>query len=285
MDSSAPIVVLDSGLGGLTVARALRRYLPHDDLLYFGDTARLPYGTKTAATVTGFVREIISFFRAEQPKHVVIACNTATALALPAIRAEFPELTISGVVEPGAAAAVEVAIAKDRPTIGIIATEATIKSKAYEKAIIKLRKDVQIFAKATPLLVPLIEEGRSLDDPIVRLALEQYLAPLQLNGIDVLMLGCTHYPMLKSLIAQVVGEKVAVIDAADRCAEDVAERLRQRGVSRNEGRGTLKCFVTDDPNRFSILASRFMGVQVDAPQWVSQEQLLGLQPAEMRKAV
>src|SRR4051812_18387012 len=200
MDTCAPIVVLDSGLGGLTVARALRRYLPHDDLLYFGDTARLPYGTKTGATVTGFVREIISFFRQQQPKHVVIACNTATALALPAIRADFPELAISGVVEPGAAAAVEVAIAKERPTIGIIATEATIKSRAYEKSILKLRKDVQIFAKATPLLVPLIEEGRTLDDPIVRLALEQYLAPLQLNGIDVLMLGCTHYPILKSLI-------------------------------------------------------------------------------------
>jgi glutamate racemase len=285
MDICAPIVVLDSGLGGLTVARALRRYLPHDDLLYFGDTARLPYGTKTGATVTGFVREIISYFRAQQPKHVVIACNTATALALPAIRADFPELAISGVVEPGAAAAVEVAVSKDRPTIGIIATEATIKSKAYEKAILKLRKDLQIFAKATPLLVPLIEEGRTLDDPIVRLALEQYLAPLQLNGIDVLMLGCTHYPIVKSLIAQVVGDKVAVIDAADRCAEDVAERLRQRGLTREQGRGTLKCFVTDDPNRFSILASRFMGVQVDAPQWVSQEELQGMTPIELRKAI
>src|SRR5687768_11356472 len=132
MSPSLPIVVLDSGLGGLTVVRALRKVLPREDILYFGDTARLPYGSKTPATVTSFVRQIIAYFRTRQPKHVVIACNTATALALPALRREFPDLPISGVIEPGARAAVEAAGKKEFPTIGIIATEATIRSKAYE---------------------------------------------------------------------------------------------------------------------------------------------------------
>src|SRR4051812_17588672 len=165
----SPIVVLDSGLGGLTVVRELRTALPAEDIVYFGDTARLPYGSKSAATVTTFVKQIIAYMREHEPKHVLIACNTATAMALPALRSQFPELSISGVVEPGAKAAVLAAGAKELPCIGVIATEATIRSKAYDRAIIRRRQLARPLLRPTPLLVPIIEEGRELDDPIVKL--------------------------------------------------------------------------------------------------------------------
>jgi len=284
--STSPIVVLDSGLGGLTVARALRDALPYDDLLYFGDTARLPYGSKSAATVTGFVHQIITYLLPREPKHVVIACNTATAVALPAIRAAFPQLSISGVIDPGARAAVAAAGSKKLPVIGIIATEATIRSKAYERAIHRRRHHARLLLRPTPLLVPIIEEGRRDDDPLVVLAVEQYLRPFNQRGVDVLVLGCTHYPMLKELIQRSVGGAVRVIDSAQRCAEDVARRLQTAGLLRGKGdgdggvggrsRGTLRCFVTDDPPRFERLATRFLGFEIDSPTWVSTDQLHAL---------
>jgi glutamate racemase len=282
LSPSSPIVVLDSGLGGLTVARALRAALPYDDLLYFGDTARLPYGSKSAATITGFVHQIITYLLPRNPKHVVIACNTATAVALPAIRAAFPHVSVSGVIEPGARAAVEAAGAKRMPVIGIIATEATIRSKAYEKSIHRRRHHARLLLRPTPLLVPIIEEGRRDDDPLVVLAVEQYLRPFLQRGVDVLVLGCTHYPMLKELIERTVGISVRVIDSAERCAEDVARRLQAAGLLRagasgvGAQTGSLRCFVTDDPPRFERLASRFLGFEIDSPTWVSTDQLHAL---------
>jgi glutamate racemase len=285
----SPIVVLDSGLGGLTVVRALRAVLPHEDILYFGDTARLPYGSKSASTVTTFVRQIIGYLRPHKPKHVVIACNTATALALPHIRGEFADLSISGVIEPGAKAAVEAAGAKERPCIGVIATEATVRSKAYERAIHRRRHYARLLLRSTPLLVPIIEEGRDARDPLVKLALKQYLQPLAERGIDVLLLGCTHYPMLKGLIARMVGNRVRVIDSAETCAEDVHRRLRSAGLLRPAGRsqssGSLRCFVTDDSPRFSALASHFLGFSIDTPTWVPPEALYGVMTIQMRRAV
>jgi glutamate racemase len=275
---SSPIIVLDSGLGGLTVVRSLRQALPHEDILYFGDTARLPYGTKTAATVTGFVRQIITYLRQHDPKHIVLACNTATALALQAIRPLFPDLSISGVVEPGARAAVEAAGSKDHPVIGIIATEATIRSKAYERAIHRRRHHARLLLRRTPLLVPIIEEGRKLDDPLVTLALRQYVEPLVQRGLDVLVLGCTHYPILKGAICEIVGPGVPVIDSAEACAEDVARRLAAAGSLRGDRSepGSLRCFVTDDPPRFAKLASRFLGHGVEQPTQVWPEELYRL---------
>ena len=286
-------MVLDSGLGGLTVARAIRAALPYDDLLYFGDTARLPYGSKSAATVTGFVRQIITYLLPRNPKHVVIACNTATAVALPAIRAAFPNLSVSGVIEPGARAAVAAAGAKKMPVIGIIATEATIKSKAYERSIHRRRHHARLLLRPTPLLVPIIEEGRREDDPLVVLAVEQYLRPFLQRGLDVLVLGCTHYPMLKPLIERTVGCSVRVIDSAERCAEDVARRLQAASLLRGKAEGdrrlgALRCFVTDDPPRFERLATRFLGFEIDSPTWVSTDQLHALldasAPAALRPA-
>jgi glutamate racemase len=277
LTSHSPIVVLDSGLGGLTVVRALRAVLPGEDILYLGDTARLPYGSKTGATVTTFVRQIIEFFEAYEPKHVVIACNTATALALAAIRPMFPGLAISGVIQPGAKAAVIAAGAKAVPVIGVIATEATVRSRAYERAICHRRHHARLLLRPTPLLVPIIEEGRRDDDPLVRLALQQYLMPMIKAGLDVLVLGCTHYPILRPAICQIVGNRVAVIDSAEQCAQDVARRLRMAGLARSDPHevGSLQTFVTDDPERFKKLASRFLGVPIDLPTWVSPDELYG----------
>lgn len=277
MSSSAPIVVLDSGLGGLTVVRAMRRVMPQEDILYFGDTARVPYGSKSAGTVAQFVREIINYLSRFDPKHVVIACNTATALAMPAIRAEFPHLSVSGVIEPGARAAVEAAGNARQPVIGIMATEATVRSKAYERAVARRRMHSRLYSVAAPLLVPIIEEGRPASDAIVQLALQGYLAPLMEKHVGVLVLGCTHYPVYRELISAIVGPDVAVIDSADKCAEDVARRLRANGLGRDDRGvgedGTLRCFVTDDSPRFAWLAERFLGIRVDEPVWVAPEEL------------
>jgi glutamate racemase len=277
----SPIVVLDSGLGGLTVVRAVRAALPHEDLLYFGDTARVPYGGKSAETVTTFVRQIISFLRPHEPKHVVIGCNTATALALPALRRTFPELSISGVIEPGARAAAEAAGKKDWPLIGIIGTEATIRSKAYEVAILRRRARARLLCRPTPLLVPIIEEGRTENDPVTRLALKQYLMPLYQRGMDVLVLGCTHYPILRELIQRMVGANVAVVDSAEACAEDVTRRLGAVGLLRGDrsGAGELRCFVTDNTPRFSAMASRFLGVDIGEAEWVSVDELYRMEAA------
>ncbi|HEV7300426.1 MAG TPA: glutamate racemase [Tepidisphaeraceae bacterium] len=282
----SPIVVLDSGLGGLTVVRALRAALPLEQIVYFGDTARLPYGSKTAGTVQTFVKQIVAHLLPLNPKHVVIACNTATALALPAVRAEFPTLSISGVIDPGAKAAVMAAGAKAVPVIGVMATEATVKSKAYERAIHRRRSHAKLLLRPAPLLVPIIEEGRLREDPLVRLALRQYLKPLMDRGLDVLVLGCTHYPILKDEITAIVGPSVRVIDSAEQCAADVARRLQARGLRRAEEPAGVpfKCFVTDDPDRFARLGSRFLGVQIEPPTLVSPDDLYatpGLAPVRV----
>lgn len=290
--ADAPILVLDSGLGGLTVVRAIRSRLPRERILYFGDTARVPYGSKTPRTVTSFVRQIISYIRSRdeslRPKHVVIACNTATALALPQIRAEFHDMPITGVIDPGARGAVEAAGPKRFPTIGVIGTEATIRSKAYERAIHRRRTQARILLQPTPLLVPMIEEGRDDCDPLVELALKQYLSAMMKRGIDVLVLGCTHYPIWRDAIARMVGETVRVIDSAERCAEDVARRLASakmlarahasvESLSRGNSeslRGDLHCFVTDDSPRFALLAEQFVGEKLtSSPTYVSVDEL------------
>lgn len=277
-----PILVLDSGLGGLTVVRALLNRMPGERVVYFGDTARLPYGSKTKQTVTHFVEQIIAWGGQFNPKHVVIACNTASALALSSVRQTFAPLVISGVVDPGARAASAAAGTKTTPTIGVIATEATVRSEAYQKAIAKRRRQVRMLLRPTPLLVPMIEEGRSNSDPVVDLALRQYLAPMLQRRMDVLVLGCTHYPLLKKSIRAIVGDDVAVIDSAEQCAEDVAARLRSAKLAAEpiamDDRERVSAFVTDDPLRFEKLAPRFLGFPVARPTLVAPETLY--EPAE-----
>ena len=273
--SASPILILDSGLGGLTVAGAIRRAMPGEDLIYFGDTARVPYGCKSAGTVAGFVKQIVNFIQPYRPKHVVIACNTATAVALPAVKAMFPHLSITGVIDPGAKAAVAAAGSKLCPTIAVIATESTVRSKAYEKAVYKLRHYTKLILTPTPLLASIIEDGRDESDVLVKVALTQYLRPIAKMRPDVLVLGCTHYPVFKNVISQMMGPTCRVIDSAEMCAQDVARRLSRRLAITPDvaAIGSMRCFVTDDPAKFQSLAGRFFGEPVDRPSLVPLERL------------
>ena len=295
---ASPIVVLDSGLGGLTVARALREVLPLEDIVYFGDTARLPYGSNSPDTVAMFVKQIIAYLRPLNPKHVVIACNTATALALPAVRGAFPDMPISGVIEPGSRAAVVAAGARRVPCIGVLATEATVRSRAYSHAIHRKRHHARVIQQAAPLLVPIIEEGRDLQDPLVHLALKQYLQPMVDHRMQVLVLGCTHYPVLRPVVERMLGDAVPVIDSARLCAEDVTRRLTSQGTLRgltsdvagSDSKsvvGQFRCMVTDDPDRFARLAHRFLGTSVAPPTLVSPDELHAIspEPPSVRRAI
>ncbi len=272
---SAPIALFDSGLGGLTVAKALRELLPAESLAYFGDTARLPYGTKSPATVYQFSRQCLRFLQSLRPKLMVVACNTASALALDKLRGDFA-VPVIGVLEPGARAAVDVAGARpaNERRIGLIATEATIASGAYPAAIGALDPAVQVVGRACPLLVPLIEEGRENSDLIVGLVLREYLTPFLELDVSALILGCTHYPLLAGAIQDTLGEHVALIDSARQTALAVERQLAAMGArATGAGRGRLSCYVTDQGQRFERLATRFLGAPVGQPILVTAEML------------
>jgi glutamate racemase len=274
MSPESPIAILDSGIGGLAVAAALSARLPHEKILYFGDTARTPYGWKSARTVSGFVRQIVHYLRGYDPKHILIACNTATALALPSLKKEFDGLPLSGVIDPGARAAIEEAGSKSFPLIAIMATEATVWSKAYERAIHRRRHHARLLLRPAPLLVPIVEEGREISDPLIKLALVQYLQPLVARGADVLVLGCSHYTLLKPLIRKIVGAQMRLIDSAECAAEDVAVRLQAANLLfGGSADGSLRCFVTDDSPRFRMLATKFLGHEPQPPVLVTPDEL------------
>lgn len=264
--SDAPIGVFDSGIGGLTVVHALLERLPHERVIYVGDTARVPYGPKSPDTVRRYAEEIGQWLVHEGVKAVVIACNTATAHALDHLRALLP-VPIVGVVEPGAEAAVRVA--HDRP-IGVIGTVGTIASGAYERAIEVRAPDAVVLARACPLFVPLVEEGW-LEHPVTRLVAEEYLAPLIADGIGALVLGCTHYPLLAPLIREIVGPDVRLIDSADETARRTAAVLDERGL-RSVARATPprhRFIASDAPDRFLALGQRFLGHALDHVEHVT----------------
>jgi glutamate racemase len=254
--SELPIGIFDSGIGGLTVLRQIRRHLPEENLIYLGDTARVPYGTKSPATVVRFACEDTQFLVGQNVKAVVVACNTASAWALEALEKRF-DVPVFGVIVPGACAALE----KTRCNrIGVIGTNATIRSQAYERVIAGRNLKAQVFAQACPLLVPLVEEGWIGHD-VTRAVLREYLEPLLRRGIDTLVLGCTHYPLLKRAIRDVAGSEVALVDSAESCARFVLGHLKQLGLLRaTAGReGSVRSYVTDETEHFTKLASRFVG--------------------------
>jgi len=255
-----PIGVFDSGTGGLTVVRALRDLLPYEDIFYIGDTARLPYGGKSRQTIERYSIEISGLLLAEGAKMIVVACNTASSLAVPRLH-ELLKVPVVGVIAPGARAAVkETRIGK----VGVIGTKSTIQSEAYERTIRALNPNIRVTSQACPLLVPIVEEAW-LDEDITREILHRYLDPLIATGIDTLVLGCTHYPLLAGLIEEVAGPEVRLVDSARNCAVAVKQTLAERGLENTKRmRGRLDVALTDSSNSFLPTAERILQLEIDS---------------------
>lgn len=249
-----PIGVFDSGIGGLTVVRALRQRLPNESILYLGDNARTPYGTKSAATITGFALEDAQFLVERDVKLIVVACHSASSAALTELRRRLP-VPVVGVIEPGARALVAVT---RRRRVAVIGTSATVFSGAYERAVRALAPDVQIVARATPLFVPLAEEGW-LDNEVARAVARRYLSGMADEGVDAVLLGCTHFPLLEPVIREVLGPTVQLVDSSDETAREVATTLADAGLLRTSGPAFLRCYLTDVNPSFEVVAARFLG--------------------------
>ena len=269
MTNLLPIGLFDSGVGGLTVMREVARQLPSESTVYFGDTARVPYGSKSRDVITRFSLEITQFLLQEKVKMIVVACNTASAFALSALRGRF-DVPVVGVIEPGAQAALTGTKTK---RIGVIGTEGTIESQAYTEAIHRLKPDAEVFGQACPLIVPLVEEGW-LEKPVALEIVKEYLVPLLQNRIDTLVLGCTHYPLLKNLLSQVAGPSVRLIDSAEETARTVGRELRNLKLEASSGSPVMRrYFVSDAPEKFEKVGQRFLGQplpgvkRVDISQW------------------
>ncbi|MBD5118942.1 MAG: glutamate racemase [Clostridiales bacterium] len=255
-----PIGVFDSGLGGLTALRELARIMPDEDLIYFGDTGRVPYGGRSKEILVKYARQDVAFLRSFDPKAIVIACGTVSTTALDVLREE-NDIPVFGVVEPAAQAAVQLT---KNGRVGLIGTKASIRSGSYERALDTLRPDMSITARACPLLVPLVENGRSRPgDVVAETVVSEYLAPVKAAGVDTLIMGCTHYPLLREVIGAYMGPDVALVDAGEQCARWVKKQLEWDGL-RNErpGAGRHRYYVTDSTEDFAPLASIFLGEDV-----------------------
>lgn len=268
MSSTAPIGVFDSGVGGLTVLRALRTRLPYESFLYLGDTARLPYGTKSSNTVTRYARQAAQVLVDRGIKLLVIACNTASAVAVDDLAQRLAPLPVVGVVEPGAAAACE---ASTHGRIAVIGTESTIRGGAYERAIARRRPTAAVVGRACPLFVALAEEGWC-DGPIPEAVAERYLGDLRPNPhdrfvIDCLVLGCTHFPVLRPAVAMVMGPAVTLVDSAETTARAVESALETSGLAAPAGAlGGVTLMATDGPERFARVGTRFLGLELRAAE-------------------
>ncbi len=265
MVNNKPIGVFDSGIGGLTVVRELMRQLPNESIIYFGDTARVPYGPKSPETVIRYSREITTFLKNQGVKAVVVACNTATAHALPTLRKEF-DVPIIGVIGPGSRAA---ARATKTGNVGVIGTQGTINSHAYERAIAHELPTANIIVRACPLFVPLVEEGW-LESDATSLIASEYLDGFVEAKIDTLVLGCTHYPLLKRTIGEVVGRQVRLIDSAEETATETGTTLRAKGLANdNSGEPEYRFIASDMPDQFLRVGQRFLGKAIDEVETVT----------------
>ena len=253
--NSKPIGVFDSGIGGLTVVRALTQRLPHENIVYFGDTARVPYGPKSPQVVREYAAQDVDFLLSKGVKMVVIACNTVSAVALDVVQ-KHARMPVVGVILPGAVAAVA---ASPHKRIGVIGTRATVNSNAYPNAVRQLNGEVQVFSQECPLLVPLAEEGW-IDHKVTDAVAREYLFPLKKERIDTLILGCTHYPLLKAAIAAAIDGHVTMIDSGEATAEEV-ERVLDEKELRNPStqRANLQFYVSDIPSKFAEVGERFLG--------------------------
>ncbi|MEG1285030.1 MAG: glutamate racemase [Romboutsia sp.] len=257
--SNRPIGVFDSGLGGLTVLKEIMKILPNENIIYFGDTARVPYGPRSKETVIKYTFQAIKFLISKDVKSIVIACNTASARALKEAQEKY-ELPILGVIEAGAKTA---AYSTNNKIVGVIGTEGTINSKAYNVEIGKIDKDIKIIDKACPLFVPIVEEGWANTD-IATLTAERYLNELKEQNIDSLVLGCTHYPLLKSTIGSVVGSDIKLVNPAKETAKDLKEILESKNITKDDGiNGTYEYYVSDIPEKFATIAKEFLNKDIE----------------------
>jgi glutamate racemase len=256
---NSAIGVFDSGIGGLTVLRAIMETLPRENTVYLGDTARAPYGTKSVETVLRYSLENGEFLVEKDVKLIVVACNTSTAIALAHLRKQYT-IPIIGVIESGVRCAVKTSKNKK---IGVIGTDATIQSGAYTRALKAADARVEVYSRACPLFVPLVEEGWT-DNGVVDLTVKNYLASLKQSGIDTLILGCTHYPLLKVAIRDFMGKGVRLVDSAEAIAVEVATLLKLHSLARKDGKGVHGFFVTDAPERFIKVGQWFLGEKVES---------------------
>lgn len=252
------IGVFDSGLGGLTVVKELMRQLPDEHIVYFGDTARVPYGTKSKDSIIEFSKENVQFLLKQKVKMIIVACNSSSSFALPSLRKKF-SIPIVGVIEPGAKKACSVTSNKK---IGVIATSATIQSRKYNREIKRISKKNSVFVQPCPLFVPLVEEGWFRDKATKDIA-RKYLSSMIKSKVDTLILGCTHYPLLKSVIRSVMGKNVFLVDSAKQVAAEVKLLLKERDLQNVSRRpGAHKFFVSDKPQHFKDLAKIFLGWEI-----------------------
>lgn len=259
MSVQSPIGVFDSGVGGLTVVKEIMRQLPGENMVYFGDTARVPYGSKSQATVLKYSKQIVNFLKQKEVKAIVVACNTASALALDTIKEEI-DIPIIGVVEPGAKMAAENTKTNN---IGIIATESTIKSGIYTKYLRRMNPDITVVSRACPLFVPLVEEGL-LEDRITDDVIERYLHELKEYGIDSLILGCTHYPLIRNAIGRYMGPEVTLVNPAYETAKSLKVMLKEQDLLNKSGnQASYEYYVSDGVDKFISFASRVLTCHVD----------------------
>lgn len=281
MKPERPIGIFDSGIGGLTVLREIRREVPGEDLVYFGDTAHVPYGTKSKETITKFSIDIMKFLQHFDVKLVVVACNTASSLALDTLKDKFPIPTI-GVIEPGA----REAVAKTKNgRIGVIGTKATIGSGAYETAIKRIDEDAHVYSQACPLFVPFVEEGW-LDGEVVSKVAHTYLEQLQSFDIDTLILGCTHYPLLADAIRRILGDGVTLVNSAEETAKEARRLLAELKLSETPSRSQKTYFyVSDEPEQFRTLGERFLGTSIRSVAKVDDPATFGERAREVSRRV
>jgi glutamate racemase len=262
--SDAPIGVFDSGVGGLTVLRAIVRRLPNESLIYLGDTARIPYGVRSATTIERYALECARFVQSKGVKAIVIACNTASALAADYLRSKC-SVPVVGVIRPGSRRAIE---QTRTGHIGVIATEATIASGAYERAMLAIRSGLEVTSRACPLFVPLAEEGW-LNHPVTFQVAEEYLAELRQSRVDTLVLGCTHYPILRPVIERTLGDQISYVDSGEAVAERLAQMLEEQGLVCDSGvPRTEEFYVTDSAARFRRVAQLFLGRPLETVETV-----------------
>lgn len=267
---TAPVGVFDSGVGGLTVAREISRQLPEENIVYFGDTARVPYGSKSQNTIIRFSEQIIRFLKTKQVKAIVIACNTASALALDAVRDEF-DIPVMGVVIPGARAAVE---ATKNRKVGVVGTDATVQSGMYTKVIHEMAPDITVIEKACPLFVPLVEEGFK-EHIVTQEIIEYYLESMRNTDIDAMILGCTHYPLIRSKIRDYMGEKIQIVNPAYETAMDLKRLLREQRMANDgttEQHSRYSFYVSDAAEKFRKFANTVMPFDVPTTNVVNIEE-------------